>query len=61
MKRVRIDIETINAAFDDDAAGHEVARILRAVADGFEESGRYRFSKVYDLNGNACGTVKITG
>ena len=60
MEKIEITIETGNAAFDDEPAT-EIARILRKLADEFEQFGHSQFSKLYDLNGNACGRVVIEG
>ncbi len=55
-------IECDNAAFDDDDLCTEIARILRARADCLDDSqiipGYHR--RVFDINGNACGTVEFT-
>lgn len=59
MERITIEIETVNAAFDDEPAS-EIARILRQLADRFEQCG-LPLSKLYDVNGNACGRVNIEG
>lgn len=47
---VKITIDTRNSAFDDGNCGYETARILRKVADDFEQNtveGLYP-----DINGN---------
>jgi hypothetical protein len=56
MEHVRINIETGNAAFEDQTAT-EIARILRKLADDFE-NGVMRTS-LRDINGNLCGEVQI--
>lgn len=58
MENITITIETGNDAFADEPAT-EIARILRGLADSFEQYGRSQFRKLYDLNGNACGRVAI--
>ena len=58
MESITITIETGDAAFDDEPAT-EIARILHKLADEFEQYGRSQFSKLYDFNGNAVGTVTI--
>lgn len=56
---VRIDLDTGNAAFDDDA-GAEVARILRDLADRLERDGiGGPLPKPADLNGNTVGAVTL--
>lgn len=56
MERITITIDTDNAAFEGEPA-YEIARILRKLADQFETEG-VPPEKIYDLNGNACGTCK---
>lgn len=54
-----LKIKTDNAAFADGNAGLELARILREIADGLEDSPPEDFDgKVMDANGNCTGTVK---
>ncbi len=56
---VTITIECNNAAFGDQPE-LEVARILRKQADDMEHSGRLRvFNKLYDINGNAVGSIEL--
>lgn len=52
MSEFRVLIQVDNAAFDD-GRNHEVARILREVADGLDQdvSG----GNVRDINGNTVG------
>jgi len=59
MERITIEIETVNAAFDDEPAS-EIARILRDLAEQFESFG-LPHSKLRDVNGNVCGRVEIEG
>ena len=57
MKRIKIDIRTENAAFTDDPEV-EVSRILVKLANNLHlvhDGGR-----VFDMNGNSVGIVKIT-
>ena len=49
-----LEIETTGSAFDG-YSGHEVARILRALAKRVE-SGEEVDGSVFDLNGNKCGS-----
>ena len=55
--KITIEIRTENAAFADDLMTEEVARILRALADRLEF--RFESSKIVDVNGNACGSVRV--
>lgn len=55
---ITITIKTDNAAFQDGNRYHEIARILRAMADQVEHNHTV---SVRDVNGNTCGTVKATG
>ena len=57
MEHIHINIETGNAAFED-APASEIARILRKLADQFEDG---QFSQtIRDVNGNRCGEVITT-
>jgi hypothetical protein len=58
MQKITINIETINAAFDD-APALEVAAILRRLADRLD-AGEAPPAKLYDANGNACGRCYVT-
>lgn len=58
MESVTIKINTENQAFDGDT-GYELARILRGLADRFEEGGSP--SKLMDVNGNKVGSVEYDG
>jgi hypothetical protein len=57
MSKIRIEIITDNAAFEDDPWG-QIASILEGLAHGFrtedQESGY-----LWDVNGNKCGWVGI--
>lgn len=52
---ITINIENSGSAFDEPA--QEVARILRELANSIEQ-GCER-TKLYDINGNRCGTVQM--
>ena len=56
-ERLKIDLETGGAAFDDSPA-FELARILRRLADTIESGGRFE-GRLHDLNGNHCGDFSI--
>ena len=61
MKAYKIEIETDNAAFEDDQAG-EVARILRDLADRIESLGAVPTdSLIRDINGNQVGAAVHCG
>ena len=58
---IEVFIDTDNAAFDGDARGPEIARILRDLANRWDgpiklnEFGR----TLYDANGNKCGMARV--
>lgn len=58
-----ITIECNNAAFDDDACGPELARILRELADELESGGGAigagMAKRLYDINGNRVGAAEM--
>ncbi len=56
MLQLKIEINTINAAFDIDAPA-ECARILREIADRMELTGIPPVPR--DINGNRCGSVTV--
>ena len=66
MKKLLIDINLENAAFEGDAAGAEIASILRDLADKLENATipeRDLLAALYDVNGNcvgACETKEVT-
>ena len=53
--RFNLTINTDSAAFDEDERGHEIARILRRIADEIEEDSAVIRGMVRDINGNKCG------
>lgn len=63
MARFTIEIDTNNAAFGDSTPegrnqrALELARILREVANDFEDSAASR-TALRDINGNVCGVTK---
>lgn len=70
MAALRISIDMANDAFvteeggdhDPHVAGHEVARLLRRMAEGFEKDGihsGYR-KRLLDINGGTIGAVEVT-
>jgi hypothetical protein len=62
----KLEINTGNAAFDDDAMGPEIARILSGVAERLaagDLDGIYAWSSdspLYDINGNRVGSWRLT-
>lgn len=62
MKKITIEIETVNAAFEDYNDGFtEATNIIEGLLDkmikGFYSSGSYYI--LFDSNGNNCGKVII--
>jgi len=57
----RVKIETGNAAFADGSRGHEIARILRRLADDLEGSGAVWGLDVglRDANGHTVGKATV--
>lgn len=53
---VVLEMETDNAAFEDENKGYEAARIMQEAAQKIR-NGNFDF-KLYDLNGNAVGQVE---
>ena len=59
MFKMRFDTE--NAAFDDGNRDHEVARILRNIADKIESGQATGLNQnVFDENGNIVGTFVLS-
>lgn len=57
MEFITIKFGTGNAAFDESPVT-EIARILRKIADDFEQNG-IPVSTIRDINGNFVGEVQI--
>lgn len=55
-EEIIITLTTCGAAFEE-APASEIARILRKLADVFEDEGHAE--KLYDTNGNAVGRVTV--
>ena len=53
----KIEIETGNAAFEDDNRNYELARILRQIAERLENGENA--GRVLDINGNKVGSFEI--
>ena len=60
MATVTIKIKTDNDAFVDGHEAHEVARILRCLAEDMDR-GYIESDKLRDINGHAVGSVTRTG
>ena len=59
-QQITITIDTGNAAFEDGAGGSEVARILRTLADRYENDGLWdQTHTLRDINGNRVGKATI--
>ena len=58
MARITISMRVDNAAFEE-GGGSEVARILRELADVYEECGFHVFANLRDINGNPIGSAKL--
>lgn len=59
---LKIEIQTDNDAFYDDALAPELAHILRNLADGLEHSGAEKGEGVLkDMSGNKVGTWVLDG
>lgn len=59
MSKIKIEIETGNAAFAEDR-GAEAARILRKLADSLDMGQWLTLpSSLIDINGNRTGSVEI--
>jgi hypothetical protein len=56
---IKIIISTNNAAFEIPGGGHEMARILRLLAETYERHDDYRFTvmPIHDVNGNIVGSA----
>ena len=59
MSNVTIVIDTDNAAFDDGNSGYELARILRMLANAYED-GYAEDKRLLDVNGNTVGQAVWT-
>lgn len=58
FKKVKLTMDTRNAAFMEGDARAEIARILREAADHVEQGGEEYFI-LYDTNGNAVGSLTL--
>lgn len=56
MPKIVVTIRTDSSAFDEDP-GTEIARILHETAERYETEGMDVDGKLYDINGNAVGSV----
>lgn len=58
FKRVKLTLDTRNAAFQEGDARSEIARILREAADHVEQGGENYFV-LFDTNGNSVGALTL--
>ena len=58
--RIIIDINTDNAAFED-ALDREVERLLKDIAEHVFREGIPDQRKLFDLNGNHVGFIRVEG
>ena len=60
--KVHIEVRCDNDAFgeSDDDKGHELARILRDLADRVERYGPNGPERIRDANGNQVGSMVVT-
>ena len=61
--KFKIAFDTDNAAFEDDNGPHEIARVLRRIADDFEAGRNGKLpdgipASIRDINGNCIGEWK---
>jgi hypothetical protein len=61
MSAFTLTIDTSNAAFGPTPAdrGAEIARLLRALADDMADNEGGYSARLFDINGNNCGTAEI--
>jgi hypothetical protein len=60
MKKITIEIETVNAAFEDYNDGFtETAHILESIADKIIIGDILSYHILFDSNGNNCGRITI--
>lgn len=57
MKKIKIEIETINNAFHP-TVEIEVVRILKDIINRIEQDGNIQDRKIMDFNGNSVGNLK---
>ena len=57
---LRINIQADNEAFENDNREHELARILREIAQRLESGEQFGwFLTIFDVNGNDVGRVAL--
>jgi hypothetical protein len=61
-KSIQINFSTENSAFQEMGEGSEIARILRVLANKFEDEliEVDGYEKIRDINGNVIGQVTFT-
>lgn len=60
FKKVKLIMDTRNAAFMEGDARAEIARILREAAENIEQGGDDYFV-LFDTNGNSVGSCTLVG
>lgn len=60
MRGFIVEIQTDNAAFDDEPCT-EIARILRKIATDLENDGLLQDNYLRDINGNIVGVCNLNG
>lgn len=58
MKKITIEIETVNAAFEDYGT-IEVSRILSWIANRLDSNIGSETHTIIDINGNKCGKITV--
>lgn len=58
QEKIVIEIKTSNDAFQDGNSHSEIARILRQLADDFENNMAVKILR--DINGNTVGSLTVT-
>ena len=59
MSKFIIEIETDNAAFEDDNLSYEVGRVLWELSNHLKEVGDFEKKKLFDYNGNHIGFAQF--
>jgi len=58
--RYSVVIDLDGDAFQGESRSHEVARLLRELADRTENGGRLHVGRLLDANGNTCCAARVT-
>jgi hypothetical protein len=57
IRKITITIDTTNAAFQDGNRDQEIARMLRLIANSFDDQGDST-NRLRDINGNHAGIIE---